>query len=65
MSTKTWTPRTIGDVRDAVQTMIFESSETLLNALQFCLAFDAEKGIEDGVYARKIRAELTRRGVAF
>lgn len=65
MSIKTWRPQTIGAVRDVVQIAIFETSDTLRNALQFAEQFDAAEGIENGVYARKIRAELTRRGESY
>lgn len=65
MSTKTWQPRTIGDVAQVVTISIFETSDTLRNALRFAEQFDAEQGIEEGVYARRIRAELTRRGESF
>lgn len=53
------TIRTIGDVREVVEMAIFMSTETLQSAL----AFQIENGNEDGVFARKIRAELTRRGI--
>jgi Zn-finger domain-containing protein len=55
--------RTIGDVREVVLVAIFESTDTLQAALAFALQYDAENDIEDGVYTRKIRAELARRGV--
>ena len=49
----------LGDVREVVEMAIFMSTETLQSAL----AFQIENGNEDGVFARKIRAELTRRGI--
>lgn len=65
MSSKTWQPRTIGDVRQAVTTMIFETSDTLRNALRVAEQYDADNGIEDGRFATKLRGELTRRGETF
>lgn len=65
MSSKTWQPRTVGDVHQVVTVAIFETSDTLRNALRFIEQYAADNGNEESRFAVKLRAELTRRGESF